>query len=424
MTSLRNLIVLYLVFRILKDSVDKIIQGNTANIVFLKSTDDSMLETLEKMSGKTHQTYTDSKMVTRSEDKMILKNEGTVSYTRSTVEEPVISYNDLAFLPARNSIMFIASNPCVWNRNETILPMSWRLYGNHTITKPGTNYTLQTIPTLSSAADFDVRANQPNFEVMLERRMKEAQYVDQAKEMYQKAHQYSDYDISKLDEDVYSDEIMDIVDTLIKRDDNVTSRSASDAKRAAEAASAETVENTDVTSELTRRETQQKLWQRKVFGQGTLSVEDLVGLNAAGKPNHQHDIVLIRAFQEYSASKFVSSDPQWFTARDDGGIGGSAAEGRPEYIRHPKGKADSEKLSAAIQDKNSRVMSNGKLTSDELAHDFNGYLATDAFLRFLAGVDGQGNARDDLPWANGAEDWPFLNGAFAKAVLKYMDRTS
>ena len=42
------------------ESVDKIVQGNTSNIVFLKSTDDAMLETLEKMSGKTHKSFTDS----------------------------------------------------------------------------------------------------------------------------------------------------------------------------------------------------------------------------------------------------------------------------------------------------------------------------------------------------------------------------
>ena len=36
------------------DSVDKIVQGNTSNIIFLKSTDDRMIETLSKMSGIRH----------------------------------------------------------------------------------------------------------------------------------------------------------------------------------------------------------------------------------------------------------------------------------------------------------------------------------------------------------------------------------
>ncbi|BAS11898.1 hypothetical protein AHiyo8_02010 [Arthrobacter sp. Hiyo8] len=53
------------------ESVDKIVQGNTSNIVFLKSTDDSMIETLEKMSGKTHVSYIDSKQISQDLDKMI-----------------------------------------------------------------------------------------------------------------------------------------------------------------------------------------------------------------------------------------------------------------------------------------------------------------------------------------------------------------
>ena len=40
------------------------VQGNTSNIVFLKSTDDSMLDTLQKMSGTTHKTFIESKNVT------------------------------------------------------------------------------------------------------------------------------------------------------------------------------------------------------------------------------------------------------------------------------------------------------------------------------------------------------------------------
>ena len=78
------------------DSVDKIVQGNTSNIVFLKSTDDSMLDTLEKMSGKTHRAYKNSKTVTRDMEKLVLPNEGKVSYTMQVQEIPVISYNDSA----------------------------------------------------------------------------------------------------------------------------------------------------------------------------------------------------------------------------------------------------------------------------------------------------------------------------------------
>lgn len=81
------------------DSVDKIVQGNTSNIVFLKSTDDTMIETLSKMSGVRHKTYTDSKTITRDMQAIIkmTQNEAKTSYTMTTKEEPVISYNDMAF---------------------------------------------------------------------------------------------------------------------------------------------------------------------------------------------------------------------------------------------------------------------------------------------------------------------------------------
>ena len=77
----------------------KIVQGNTSNIVFLKSTDDTMIETLSKMSGVRHKTYTDSKTITRDMQAIIkmTQNEAKTSYTMTTKEEPVISYNDMAF---------------------------------------------------------------------------------------------------------------------------------------------------------------------------------------------------------------------------------------------------------------------------------------------------------------------------------------
>lgn len=198
------------------ESVDKIVQGNTSNIIFLKSTDDSMLDTLQKMSGTQHVTYRNSRTVTRDTDKVFFQNEGKVSITDQTVERPVIMYNDLAFMPQRNSIVFRAGDPPIWNRNETILLMSWRMFQN-TIRQPGKDYTLQTIPTLSSAAEFDVRTNQPDFFKMWEKRRDEALKAAEAKKIYQDAYGYSDYQISRLDPDVWSDDIMEMIMAMIDR---------------------------------------------------------------------------------------------------------------------------------------------------------------------------------------------------------------
>ena len=172
-----------------------------------------MLDTLQKMSGTTHKAFTNSKTVTRDMEKIVMKNEGKVSYTMSVQEIPVISYNDMAFISERNSIVFRAGDSPIWNRNETILPMSWRLFAN-TISAPGKEYTLQTIPTLSSAVDFDVRRNQPNFQKMLDHRMKQAVFAQDAMDLYRDSYGYDDYDIERLDPDNYSDEIMDLINRL------------------------------------------------------------------------------------------------------------------------------------------------------------------------------------------------------------------
>lgn len=190
------------------ESVDKVIQGNVGNIVFLKSTDDSMIETLEGMSGKTHVSLIEQKTITKDNQKVLNKNEGRISYTMSTKERSVIEFNDMLFIPPRNSMVFRAGESPIWNRRTTILPMSWRLLQN-TITEPGKDgYSLQTVPTLSTALDFDVRKNQPDFYRMVKKRVDQAKEVDYMRERYMDVHGYSEDDMARLDPEVLSDELM------------------------------------------------------------------------------------------------------------------------------------------------------------------------------------------------------------------------
>lgn len=391
---------------------------NTANIVFLKSTDDSMIETLSKMSGTTHETHRDSKMITRDEQQPLLQNASTISYTISTQERPVITYNDLAYLPERNSIMFIASNPCVWNRNETILPMSWRLYGNHTIKQPGHDYTLQTIPTLSSAVDFDVRANQPNFGEMLEQRLREARYVQRAKDMYKEVYQYDDDDIARLDEDVYSDAIMDIVDDMIMRDEGVTTKSQVDTKltSAATAAAATSSVNTDVMAEREKADAQQKAWQKRYLGGGMCSRDDFCSID--GTVNGQlKDAVAMAYKQAAGPSAYTRGMEKVLKVRRDGGLNG--ADPFCKFIYVPKGdSADAKRASEAATNKDERVYTEGYLSSNELMHKYSGFEVSDEFMRFLAGYGDYSN----MPWADGNTDWTLANGEFAKALHKVMTR--
>ena len=100
------------------DSVDKIVQGNASNIVFLKSTDDDMLKTLETMSGTTHVSRADSKTITSNMGNITDLNraEDKISHNIATKEEPVISFNDMAFIPDRNSMVFRGGDSPIWNR--------------------------------------------------------------------------------------------------------------------------------------------------------------------------------------------------------------------------------------------------------------------------------------------------------------------
>ncbi len=263
------------------ENVDKIVQGNIANIIFLKSTDDTMIETLQKMSGTMHKVYRSSKVVQRNVSAVALKNKGDVSYTLQTQEEPVIKYNDLAYLSDRNSIVFSTESP-IWNRNETILPMSWKLFEN-TIQNPGKEYTLQSIPTLSTASEFDRDANQPNFIKMYEKRVRQALASEDATRKYNTAFGYSDYDIARLDKDIYADDVMELIQQII--DSEPAPESIFDKR---------TMKNNDEMSQVLKEKQAEQAGQlKKRYAGGLLSRNDLL---SNGMPNHAYDQIIAEAF--------------------------------------------------------------------------------------------------------------------------------
>ncbi|ROR75978.1 Type IV secretory system Conjugative DNA transfer [Plantibacter flavus] len=365
------------------ESVDKIVQGNTSNIVFLKSTDDSMLDTLQKMSGTTHRTYRDSKTVTKDTERMIkgLNVEGKVSYTMNTKEEPVISYNDMAYISERNSIVFRAGDSPVWNRNETILPMSWRLFKD-TIVHPGHEYTLQTIPTLSSALDFDVRLNQPDFDKMLAKRMLQAENAVGCKVIYQEAYDYKDVDIARLDPDVYSDEVMELVDASLR--ESVAEETGLDAEEVdLDDAPEGFYANGDWEADLEMKAAAQAaqadaaVRQALLFAGGQISREMLV--RADGRAL---DGPLDREIAEaYKATRsYMERDFAHFSV----GSGGSlrSADGQTLYIDKLDESESLRQLNAAAKDPGARVYSEDDLQS------LVGYQVTPEFYEFLASLDG------------------------------------
>lgn len=386
------------------DSVDKVIQGNTSNIVFLKSTDDSMLDTLQKMSGVTHKSYVDSKTITKDAGALIMQNDNKITYTKTTKEVPVITYNDMAFIAERNSIVFRAGDSPIWNRNQTILPMSWKLYGGgaeNTIVHPGHTYSLQTIPTLSSALDFDVRQNQPNFDEMLEHRKEQALLSKQAQDAYKEAYGYSDYDISQIDPDVYADEIMAIINETLeqsKQQDNKTEQNSDYFSDTDMAPMYQTLvtENTEVVQEAAKAAQKQQADDRARYAGLKLSRSDLYDI---GGVNHQLDNEILQAFIDCKGD--MMQDTKYFRVN---GSNLCSADGQHVYFEAVSSSETFNALQKEAENPNSRVFSEYNLNKAEV-NKINNYRVTDDFYKFLVSL----------------ERWNFAKGRFEEAMSRIIE---
>ncbi len=432
-----------------KGGVDRIVRGNTSNIVFLKSTDIDMIENLEKTSGVTHRVYKSSKTIT-TDVKAVVKafsNEGKQSIQMSAVEEKVIKANDMLFIPERNSIVFRAGDSPIWNRNETILPMSWRLFDNKII-QPGKKYTLQTIPTLSTAMDFDVRKNQPNFRKMLDKRMEQAYKSKAAQDRYKEVHGYTDDDVARLDPDNYADEIMDIICTdlnpeIIKQSMTATANEdkekmgdeeeltevfdylyGNDTKKDKVFDDASEVSELfkDLATESSSNEVsefaseEQRAYSdhmKKRYGNGLVSRADLVSYvclktkakdpDVRGMAVHGLDGILISAYNRLKNS--LESDDKYFTVVNNSLC---SVDGRKVYIRNNTGNDNRRMLNEAIKSSDKRTFADAQLTKEDM-DNIGSYEVTDEFLHFLCSFN---------------TTWPFANGEFDRAVGRLIKEES
>ena len=409
------------------EQIDKIVQGNTSNIVFLKSTDDSMIDTLQKMSGIWHRTYSESKTITKDQ-KALLKmtqNEGKISIQMQTKEEPVISYNDMAFIGERNSIVFRAGDSPIWNRNETILPMSWRLFKN-TIIQPGKEYSLQTIPTLSTAMEFDVRKNQPNFRKMFEKRCAQAAIVDDCRASYQEAYGYSEFDIEQLDPDVYSDDIMDLVYSKLNPEevkqtiaDNMEGKKpdkddeeyqemfdylyGNDSMKSDKFTMSQTVfegvpieDNKEQASANAEAAAKVKGDSDMRYAGRMISRDMLVSKTGV---SHALDAAIIRVFKDIRGK--MERDDEYFMSNGRGDLCGINGE---VYIKNQTNTDNMNELNEMAEDEKSRLYAEGSFSQKDM-DAIGSYTVTDAFLRFLV----------SFPKA-----WPFADGEFESRMKREM----
>lgn len=379
---------------------------NTSNIIFLKSTDDSLLDTLSKISGTRHVTRADGKTITRDVTRIFNKNEEKISINVSTKEEPVISFNDMVNIPERNAIVFRAGDAPVWDRNELVLPMSWRLFLNK-IVHPGHDYTLQTIPTLSTAIDFDVRKNMPDFASMLDKRIAQALKVEEAEKIYRETTGKSEVELARMDPDLRAEEVMGIVNGLIAADEEQKAieeaeREAKEARenfaRASRAQDPrmaalrqgwagavhpavgfadDAEDNEEVLVEAKKASAAQAALDVKRFCGGRLSPGDLYNPNAGA--NHHLDQLISTAFSKCK-QQFIK-DREHFRF-----VGGtlSSPDGSVTYLEPGDAMLDALTAETYVDDPSARVFAEDK--ADVKRSAVGSMQVTDEFLRYLASL--------------------------------------
>lgn len=371
-----------------------------------------MLDTLEKLSGKTHKSYIESKTLTRDMKAMVNQMEGKISYTKSTQEKPVISFNNMLFIPPRNSMVFRAGDSPIWNRRETVLPMSWRLLQD-TIKLPGKEFSLQTAPTLSSAMDFDVRKNQPDFFKMMEKRVKQAKAIDWATDTYKEVYGYTEADMIRLDPDVLSDDIMmgvneDLFKTGVPKEADVWKQmgfsSREEYEEAMEMEMTEMVEITISKStqnkelEETRHELERQQAESdiKAYADGRISKSDLVG-SFDGQVNMSLQYEIGEAYR--STVSHFAQDPNYQVTPGTNELRG------PNGLVFVEGmnQRDWDALEEHAKDEETRVYMENSGEEEFVAP----VVVTEAFMKHLASMN----------------NWKSIaNGRFDKAVARFYDR--
>lgn len=385
------------------ESADKVIQGNTTNLVYLKTTDDSMLDTLEKMSGVRHEGEIDSRSITRDAKAMINSVDGKVTESMSIKEKPVISKNDMLTMQKNNAIVFGPNNP-IWSHNQTVLPMAWRLHQGllHDLHR---DYTINTVPTTSNTDDFDRLANQPNFMAMVGKRVRQANLVEEITDRYKQYYgkdgkPLTDYQMRLINVEDLSVQLMQGINEEIhaqsreqmeeEAEEQELQDEISDEDLAAfedENNADEMIQHSDDNSEFIENKHQaeknQKRYTGLIYANHTMSRDMLASVTPKGdkgdklgvqEVRHGLDTVVATAY-DMSRPSF-KKDPQFVVNKAGSLVNAKTGElyisayGDQEHSKY------TEKLDA-FQDNGANTNDTGEIGSDQK------YQVEDAFLKFL-----------------------------------------
>ena len=279
--------------------------------------------------------------------------------------------------------------------------MSWRLFSN-TIVNPGHNYSLQTIPTLSTAMDFDVRKNQPDFNHWFNKRLSQMTFVDEAIEKYKSLHGYSDRDIELLDPDIYADDIMRIVNSLMNPelmddDDEYDYEDSGEPMVDPFSQGMELLEqaedNDEVIKAKNEAESQQAHYEEKIYGRGKVSRSAFV--TVSGQVRHEFDEFFKRIFRDDWQKFADDTDNFKIVGGRDAGFAAHgnllSADGTKIYFEFNKSQArldsdDYEMLSKQSIDADANVYADSQDDIKDMYDKTINFIVTDDFYRYLVSL--------------------------------------
>lgn len=183
-------------------NINSILQGNVGNILYIKSTDDSMLQILEQLSGKIHRIEHDSQTISNDMYKVFNRTDGKLSNNRTVREVPVISKNDMLQVVQGDLMVFgkKGGNP-VWNTNQCAMPYSFMLLDDNPLLnfENPQKYSLQTVPTTANTMDFNLLSNIPDFEAMVNKRVDQAKLAPRKLDLYKQNHKKNGISLTTSD---------------------------------------------------------------------------------------------------------------------------------------------------------------------------------------------------------------------------------
>lgn len=181
------------------EDVEKIIRANAANIIFLKSNDEELINELVRLSGVIHEVRTKNYSVARKMGDLVTVAEPLLNYSRDQQESTALTGNDLLFLAGSspgNSITFMSNEMPIVNKQAHIMPMA---AGLHTkLPQPvGGQYSDSTLPSTNSNDGMNFLENTIDGEGLVRARVAQAKIALDVKQRILDIAKQHDVDISE-----------------------------------------------------------------------------------------------------------------------------------------------------------------------------------------------------------------------------------